>query len=163
MISEFINLLIEEKSTTIAELEEVTGRSMSTIYRWINQESNPDCQDIHNMLRYLKNPTATRKLLNLLTADLPVIIEWLEENQKRALQTTSEKRAASRETVAVTILALECVCELLRGQHDAFEDHEISDKEYAKLVGHTDDALAHLVESKQQLGLLLTHRKKIET
>lgn len=159
MISGFISQLIDEKLTTVAELEEVTGRSTSTIYRWINQESSPDCQDIHNMLRYLKNPVATRRLMSLITADLPVIIEWLETHQKRAIETVSEKQTASREVVAVTILALECVCELLHQEHEALEDNEVSSEEYTKLIRLIDDALSHLVESKQQLGHLVAHRR----
>ena len=161
MISGFINQLVEEKLTTIPELEEVTGRSASTIYRWINRESTPDCQDIHKILRYIKNPAATRKLLSLMTADLPVIIEWLEEQKQQAITTVPQRRAANRETVAVTILALECVADLLHQEHNALENDEVSDKEYTKLVGLIDDAMSYLMKSKQQLGNLLTRRKKI--
>ncbi len=160
MIESFINQLVKEDLTTIQELEEITGRSTSTVYRWINNEGSLDCVDFHNLLRYMKNPAATRGLLGLMTAELPVVISWLETQEEKAFSDSLDRSNAARETVAATVLALECVSMLLTQQHTTLEDDQINREEYSRFIGLIDDAVAHLVQSKQQLKILLTERTK---
>jgi len=81
MFGTIIRELIDRKLTTLKELEEVTGRGTSTIYRWINDESEPHFTDVRLLVRQLEKPEAKRTLVGLLTSDLPIVVDWLHEEE----------------------------------------------------------------------------------
>ncbi len=65
MIAMVIRRLLDAKLTTVKELEEVTGRGTSTIYRWLNGESEPQYSDVRLIVRHMRDPEAQRTTLNV--------------------------------------------------------------------------------------------------
>ena len=77
MFGTIIRMLLDDKHTTIKEIEELTGRASSTVYRWMNGESEPHATDIRLLVRHMKSEDARQTLLSILTSDLPVVISWV--------------------------------------------------------------------------------------
>jgi len=68
MLANALQRLIDQKLTTARELGDLAGVSPSTVYRWINGESQPDFHAVGLMLRHLKNHKAQQELLSVFTA-----------------------------------------------------------------------------------------------
>lgn len=68
MLATALQRLIDQRLTTARELGDLAGVSPSTVYRWINGESQPDFHAVRLMLRHLKNHKAQQELLSVFTA-----------------------------------------------------------------------------------------------
>ena len=136
--------------TTIKELEEVTGRGSSTIYRWINDESDPHHTDMRLMIRHMRNPDARRTTLSLLTSDLPVVINWIAEDTEPEGD-TGENRGG-HEVLDRSLIALDCLTHALSEGNDALRRKELTQESYIKLVSMVDETIHHLTASKNMLN-----------
>ncbi len=150
MFGHVIRHLLDNKLTTIKEIEEVTGRGSSTIYRWINDESDPHHTDMRLMIRHMRNPDARRTILNLLTADLPVVINWIAED-KEPEGDTGENRGG-HEVLDRSLIALDCLTHALSEGNDALRRKELTKESYIKLVSMVDETIYHLTASKNMLN-----------
>ena len=77
MFGSIVCQLLDQKLTTLKELEEVTGRGTSTVYRWKNGESEPHYTDMRLLIRHLGSPDARRSILgqkDLLKVYLRIVI-----------------------------------------------------------------------------------------
>lgn len=78
MIAQTLQRLINERLTTARELAEISGVAPSTIYRWINGDSQPDFHSIRLMLRHLPSRCAQQKLLEAFTTGTHWIYDHAE-------------------------------------------------------------------------------------
>ena len=150
MFGTIIRSLLDEKLTTIKEIEEVTGRGSSTIYRWMNGESEPHHTDMRLLIRHLDKPQASRRILSLLTADLPIVINWIHD-EAEAMEKEAGQRAEGHEVLDQSLLALDCLTHALSEGNEALRKQELSKEAYVKLVTLVDETIHHLTASKNML------------
>ncbi len=150
MFGTIIRNLLDHKLTSIKELEEVTGRGSSTIYRWMNGESEPHHTDMRLLIRHLKNPQASRTILSLLTSDLPIVINWIHD-EAEAADTPTDERTEGHEVLDQSLLALDCLTHALSEGNDALRKQQLTKESYVKLVTLCDETIRHLTASKNML------------
>ena len=68
MLAKALQKLIDEQLTTAKEIGELAGVSTSTVYRWINCESQPDFDSIRLLVRHLPRAEAQEVILSVFTA-----------------------------------------------------------------------------------------------
>lgn len=149
MFGHIIRHLLDDKQTTIKEIEEVTGRGSSTIYRWINDESDPHHTDMRLLIRHLRNPGARRTILGLLTADLPVVINWITDDSETDNDTGTGR--GGHEVIDRSLIALDCLTHALSEGNDALRRKELTKDSYVKLLSLVDETIHHLTISKNML------------
>lgn len=153
MFGHIIRHLLDNKQTTIREIEEVTGRGSSTVYRWINDESDPHHTDMRLLIRHMRNPDARRTILNLLTADLPVVINWIsDDSAATATATASHPDRGGHEVIDRSLIALDCLTHALSEGNDALRRKELTKDSYIKLVTLVDETIHHLTASRTMLN-----------
>ena len=147
MFGDIIRNLLDQKLTTIKEMEEVTGRASSTIYRWMNGESEPHHTDMRLLVRHMSHSDARRKLVSMLTSDLPVVINWIDDDHA---DKTAEAQGG-HEVLDRSLLALDCLSHALSEGNEALGKQELSREAYMKLVTLVDETVAHLSAAKSML------------
>ncbi len=150
MFGHVIRHLLDNKLTTIKEMEEVTGRGSSTIYRWINDESDPHHTDMRLLIRHIRNPSAGRTILGLLTSDLPVVINWVHDETPPDESTGDER--GGHEVLDRSLIALDCLTHALSEGNDALRRRELTKDSYVKLISLVDETIHHLTASKNMLN-----------
>ena len=151
MFGHIIRHLLDKKQTTIKEIEEVTGRGSSTIYRWINDESDPHHTDMRLLIRHMRNPDARRNILGLLTGDLPVVINWIADDSQTGSDDGNEPDRGGYEVIDRSLIALECLTHALTEGNDALRRKELTKESYLKLVSLVNETIHHLTVSKNML------------
>ena len=152
MFGRIIRHLLDNKMTTIKEIEEVTGRGSSTIYRWMNSESEPHHTDMRLLIRHLGTPEARRTLLSLLTADLPIVINWISEHPTPdGDDDDSVTDRGGHEILDRSLIALDCLTHALSEGNDALRRQTLTKESYIKLVSLGDETIHHLTTSKNML------------
>ncbi len=152
MFGPIIRHLLDNKLTSIKEIEEVTGRGSSTVYRWINDESDPHHTDMRLLIRHMTSPEARRTILSLLTADLPIVINWITDHP-----TPDEERDDSasdrggHEVLDRSLIALDCLTHALSEGNDALRRQTLTKESYIKLVSLVDETIHNLTTSKNLL------------
>ena len=81
MIAECLRQLLDRKLITVREIEEATGRGNSTIYRWLENKSQPDINDYITMLQRLENKEVKTALIDAIICNLPVSIHWIDDGE----------------------------------------------------------------------------------
>ena len=71
LLAPTLQKLIDANATTAKDLGEMAGVSSSTIYRWINGESEPDFDSIRLILHHLPDPNAQLAILTAFIAGTP--------------------------------------------------------------------------------------------
>ena len=150
MFGHIIRHLLDNKQTTIREIEEVTGRGSSTIYRWINDESDPHHNDMRLLIRHMKNPDARRNILDLLTSDLPVVINWIADESMTDVDTGDDR--GGHEVIERSLIALDCLTHALSAGNDALRRKELTKDSYVKLLSLMNETIHHLTASKNMLN-----------
>ncbi len=150
MFGHIIRHLLDTKQTTIKEIEEVTGRGSSTIYRWINDESDPHHNDMRLLIRHMKNPDARRNILDLLTSDLPVVINWIADESMTDVDTGDDR--GGHEVIERSLIALDCLTHALSAGNDALRRKELTKDSYVKLLSLMNETIHHLTASKNMLN-----------
>ena len=155
MLGSIIRYLLDNKLTSLKELEEVTGHGTSTLYRWMNGESEPHFTDMQLLIRQLK-PEARRALVGMITSDLPIVVNWLTDDEGLKAEDESGKRHDGHEVLERTILALDCVTHAISEEHDAIRNQTLPRRAYGDLVRLMNDAIRHLTASKNMLEKYVT-------
>ncbi len=150
MFGPIIRHLLDNKLTTIKEIEEVTGRGSSTIYRWINDESDPHHTDMRLLIRHLSTPEAQRTILSLLTADLPIVINWIADEGTPDNENDPGERGG-HEILDRSLLALDCLTHALSEGNEALRRQTLTKESYIKLLSLVDETIHHLATSKNML------------
>ena len=68
MLAKALQKLIDQQLTTAKEIGELAGVSTSTVYRWVNCESQPDFDSIRLLVRHLPKAEAQEIILSVFTA-----------------------------------------------------------------------------------------------
>jgi transcriptional regulator with XRE-family HTH domain len=150
MFGTIIRDLLDRKLTTLKELEEVTGRGTSTIYRWINDETEPHFTDVRLLVRQLDKPKARHTLVGLLTSDLPIVIDWLTEEVRKS-DDEAGGRIDGHEVLERSLFALDCLSDALSEGNEAIRQQELTKESYVKIVTLIDETIRHLTASKNML------------
>ena len=151
MLGTIIRYLLDHKLTSIKEIEKVTGRGSSTIYRWMNGESQPQLLDMRLLIRNLGNVEARRTILELLTSDLPIVINWISDDELMTVKDGDGRQYDGHEVLDKSLLALDCLSQALQEGHDAIRRQELPPDKYANLVKMVDDTIRHLTTSRTML------------
>ena len=150
MIGMVIRRLLDQKLTTIKELEEVTGRGTSTIYRWINGDSEPQFTDVRLIVRHMRNPEARRRMISLLTSDLPIVVNWTIDDEF-TVQDERGRKHDGHEILDRTLLALNCLTDVLSEQNEAIHRQRLTEDSFVSLITLMDQTIHHLTASKNML------------
>jgi transcriptional regulator with XRE-family HTH domain len=151
MLGTIIQQLLERHLTTVKEIAEVTGRGRSTVYRWLGGESEPQFHDMRQLVRRLAKLEARQTLVGLLTSDLPVVINWVTDDEGFHGEDDRGNHLEGHEVLQRTLLALECVSDALSQQHEAIRRQELTPQGFTSLVQMLDSAIRHLTRSKNML------------
>ena len=68
MLAQTLQMMIDKQWTHAREIGELAGVSTSTVYRWINGQSQPDFDSVRLLVRLLPNPQAQKALLSTFAA-----------------------------------------------------------------------------------------------
>lgn len=81
MLDIALQRLVDRKITTAREIAKLADVSTSSVYRWINGESQPDFDSIRKLLRNFRNHHAQRDILMVFTAGTAWQLVHVEEAQ----------------------------------------------------------------------------------
>ncbi len=132
MIGTMIRQLVDQGLTSLRELETVTDRGTSTIYRWMNGESEPHCSDLQKLVKRLSNAEARRTVLGFLTSDLPVHLCWFDADD--VILYGEEPTEGGQDVLSKSLEALDDLSEVLKREHDAIRRQDLSPEGYTELV-----------------------------
>ncbi len=102
--------LIDQKLTTARELGELAGVSTSTVYRWINGESQPDFDAIRLLLKHLKNHRAQQEILSVFTSGTAWQLLYVDHS----LDVNDDGRIDSQDALDACINAVESAASSLK-------------------------------------------------
>lgn len=160
MIADTLKHLVEHDLTNHKEIQLITGRGASTVYRWLSGESEPQFHDVRLLVRQLKDPEARRKLVLLLSADLPVTIKWQEDERNLELLTMEGRREAAHEAIDASLLALECLTHLLSESREAMRSNELTTEAGTRIIDLSENAIRQLTVCKTTAAKLLETKKQ---
>lgn len=138
--------LVNNGLTTVEEMEEISGKSASTIYRWMNEESEPQYSDMRRLFRGLR-PEARHSLIAQLSVDLPIVVNWLDDPEVVG-EIDPNSVDAGHEVAEKTLLALDCVTHLLSEQHEAIRQGRLTEDAYTSLMRLLKEAIQYLAASR---------------
>ncbi len=152
MLGTVLSYLVDHKLTTVKEIGEVTGRSTSTVYRWMNSESQPPFMDMRMLVRQMKNPQASQTMIGLLSADLPIVVKWQGDSEHDwTVEDDSGQRHDGHEIMDKTLLALHCLSDAMVEGHEAIRRGVLTEQSYANLITMVNDTIRHLTTAKMML------------
>ncbi len=151
MFGTIIRELLDRKLTTLKELEEVTGRGTSTIYRWINDESEPHFTDVRLLVRQLDKPEAKRTLVGLLTSDLPIVVDWLHDEELPKADPENPPPTGGHEILERSLFALDCLSHVLTEGNESIRRQELTKESYVKVITLIYETILHLTTCKNML------------
>jgi len=155
MIGDLLGELTRRRLTNVHEIAAVVQRGESTVYRWINNESQPDYRAIRRLVVGLQNAEARRRVLGHFVDPLPVALVWTEDDAP------SDARGDGPDSVEIDrlagcIRAIGRAGDVVGGLIEAREgrNHERQDAADAE---HTlNDAIERLVDCRMRLTNTLT-------
>jgi hypothetical protein len=108
----------------------------------------------------MSNPEARRTILSLLTADLPIVINWIAEHPTPDDESgDSASDRGGHEILDRSLIALDCLTHALSEGNDALRRQTLTKESYIKLVSLVDETIHHLTTSK---NLLQKYAPKLE-
>jgi len=160
MFGTVLRQLLDRKVTTLKEIEEATGRGTSTIYRWMRGESEPTATDVRLSIRHL-NPKARNELVSVLSADLPVIIKWVDTEEQLREEFEMRRPMDGHDVVDMTLMALDTVAHLLNSQRESIRNEtELSLETYGELSNMMDTSIRYLTTARVMMDKYIKRRKK---
>ena len=153
MLSLILRQLIEKKLTTVSEIVELTGRGETTVYRWVNGQSQPDFDDMRRLIRRLPKQSARQAILGFFTSDLPVAIEWLNDDIELIAGLGSDER---HQAFDLSLLALESMVDIL---NEIRPDGQ-STQAYVEALSHIEVVLRYMTLARRALIEQIEQRKK---
>lgn len=152
MIADVLKKITYEGATNVHEIAEVTGRGESTVYRWINGESQPDFASICKLANHLPSVSARQQLLDYFTQSMPVAVHWIaEEDMESADQPTDPDEPACA-PVRSCIDALNNVAKAMDRIAGRGGTRELSDEQKFESTHRLNLAVNALLRSRTQLN-----------
>lgn len=102
------------------------------------------------LIRHMRNPDARRNILDLLTSDLPVVINWIADDSMTDIDNDADR--GGHEVIERSLIALDCLTHALSAGNDALRRKELTKDSYVKLLSLVNETIHHLTASKNMLG-----------
>ncbi len=157
MIGPVLRGLVERGVLSVREIEEVTGRGESTVYRWLSGRTRPDYLDVRAMLE-LTGPDVRRELLGALLQDLPVTLIWHEAEADADTPPGADEvvqRAMDR-----SVEALRGMTELLAEERELLNQGGVTREHCVQLAARVDAIVQQLWESRRMLSATTARRRR---
>lgn len=157
------HLLFEELAAqhllTPKEVSFSTGKSGSTVYRWLRGESTPDIYDFVHIIRSADHE-ARRRLIAWLSHELPVRVEWLRTLEPADIPVATPEQVAPK-VKDMALVAVESFLEVIRW-HDTEvgSSPTLSVPQYEALVHRLDDVMEQIMQIKEFHKLRLMERRR---
>ena len=138
--------LIHNRHTSIRELQQLTGRSLSTVYRWLSGQADPSWRDIQRMLSGMRSVTAQQEILRVFTSELPVAMMWTQ------IETPTKQNGhnkTTRDEIDLTLAAVHTATDLLQLQRQLVLQKCVSSETYQEMAGRVDTAINQLLTSRE--------------
>ncbi len=129
-IAQTLQRLINDGHTTAREIGEYIGVSPSTVYRWINGESQPDFHSIRLMLRHLSSKAAQQTLVTAFLAGS----EWQALPVEVDLDVNGDGRIGPDDALDSSIHAVQAASESLTRIRESFRDGRMSSVECGRVL-----------------------------
>lgn len=149
LLGTIVRHLVDNELATVREIEEITGRGTSTVYRWIKGEGVPQYGDLRALVRGLEKPEARKVIVSLLASDLPVVVSWADDLDPEA---EAEAPRDGQDVIAKSLLALQCLTDVLSEEHGAVNRGELTAEGHAKMVELIDATIRYLTISRTLLA-----------
>lgn len=136
MIAQLLLELTQERLCSVHDIARITERGESTVYRWINGESNPDYLSIRKLIIGIENQEAQRRLLDHFCGALPVAVAWVD---------AGDPQRDRLSTLKVCMQAISEVADAVSRVIDESEDADLAQEHVRhaeKLIGHAVTELA---------------------
>jgi len=147
--------MINEGLTSAREIGELIGVSPSTVYRWINGESQPDYNSIRLLVRHLPSRTAQQAILVGFTAGT----SWQMQLVDVELDVNQDGRIGPDDALDSSIHAVQSASDSLIQIRESLRDGRIQQNEAGLLL----EILAQVVTQctvTQQLIVKLSEDKR---
>ena len=122
LIAPTLQKLIDDHTTTAKDLGEMAGVSSSTIYRWINGESEPDFDSIRLILHHLTDSNAQLAILTAFMAGTP----WTVTNAAGNLDINHDGRIGPEDALDSAILCVSVASDSLQQIRTACRDGKVT-------------------------------------
>jgi len=150
------SVLAAEHILSPKEVAFYTGKSGSTVYRWLRGDSTPDIDDFVDIVKAAE-PLARERLLAWLSQDLQMRVEWQRSEQDAALADRSLHEVTT-EVKDKTLAVVEKFLEVVRWHEtEVGPEQTLSPKQFAALEERLDDVLREVTHIKR-----LHHARMIE-
>ena len=156
LLAPTLQKLIDSNTTTAKDLGEMAGVSSSTIYRWINGESEPDFDSIRLILHHLPDIDAQLAILTAFIAGTP----WTVTQTSGDLDVNHDGRVGREDALDAAISCVHIASDSLQQIRTACRDGKITEAEaqrVAQLLGDvinqcsiTQQVVMSIVEPKRR-------------
>ncbi len=130
LLAPTLQKLIDTDATTAKDLGEMAGVSSSTIYRWINGESEPDFDSIRLILHHLPDPQAQLAILTAFIAGTP----WTVTQNAGELDVNNDGRVGTEDALDAAIQCVSVASDSLQQIRTACRDGKVSQAEAAHVA-----------------------------
>lgn len=154
MLANLLKQLIDERLTSVREVESITGRTASTVYRWLAGQTRPDFEDVRLLIGGMRRPEARRRMLGLVTAELPVVMQWIP---RPAVERSGEPRSDQQIGEAVmdaTVEAIRSVNQTLEDVRTIARGQRLNPARLFELVDQLDRAIGSLLAGRMHAASL---------
>lgn len=158
MISAALTNIIEQKLTTVGEISELAGVSPSTVYRWINGQTQPPYDAIRLLIRHMPDARAQRILLLYTIRGTP----WQLRGPHETLDVNGDGQIDSNDALDSMIRIVRQASMSLSQIRDALREKPLTSQELMEAVETLEDVaiesclaqqiLARIQESHQRAG-----------
>lgn len=160
MFANALRHVIDNNLTTRKEVQRITGRGAATIHRWLKGQSEPSYADVRKLVRGFHSVEAQRTFASILTGDLPVQLNWLDDDQPDVPMTLEQRERSGQEAIDRSLMALECISQVLTEEHNAMRRRALTTDACHRIVTLADDAIRYLTFARSTALILLATRKK---
>lgn len=137
LLAPTLQKLIDSNATSAKDLGEMAGVSSSTIYRWINGESEPDFDSIRLILHHLPDPHSQLAILTAFIAGTP----WTVTQNGGELDINHDGRVGTEDALDAAIQCVSVASESLQQIRTACRDGKVSQTE----ASHVAQLLADVI------------------
>jgi len=152
MIADVLRKITYEGVTNVHQIAEVTGRGESTVYRWINGESQPDFASICKLANRLPSVPARQQLLDYFTQSMPVAVHWVAAEDMESGDAPAEPDEAACAPVRSCIEALNSVAKAMKLIASRRGAEQLSDEQKFESTNLLNLAVNALLRSRSQLN-----------
>jgi hypothetical protein len=156
MIAKTLNMLIEKQWSSAREMGEICGKAPSTIYRWIQGQSEPDFVSIKLLLRKLGNRSAQQALLAAFLSDTP----WQAVRFDHDLDTNSDGHVNAEDALEAAIKTVKLTGESLDVIHCACKHGKVDASDAVDIIALLDEIAEQSQLARRIVAREVERRKK---